>query len=150
MGLGRSTTEFERGLQLIRMVMDTRPWLLSLPWADGTALAELKRTSDLNPGWQTANWDIWWALYASRRFDEAERDCRQAIKLDPNDDGLTGFSARSGQKHNYKAIGTFEKVVALNNSNLGYLADLGYARARRRKESGAGDHRAVESPASRI
>jgi tetratricopeptide (TPR) repeat protein len=126
--------EFERALKLNPNGEGHTPYGYYLytmgRWDE--ALAELKRTSDLNPGWQTANWDIWWALYAARRFDQAERNCRQAIKLDPNDEGAYWILGQvQAQQHNYKeAIASFEKAVALNNSNLRYLADLGYARAR--------------------
>jgi len=91
----------------------------------------LERTNSMSPGWHTANWDVWWALYASRRYDEAARRCQQAIALDPNDSGAYLVLGQvEVQQHMYQqAIATLQQAVKLDGSNLKNQAELAYAYA---------------------
>jgi DNA-binding winged helix-turn-helix (wHTH) protein/TolB-like protein/Tfp pilus assembly protein PilF len=94
------------------------------------AIAEAKRTSELEPLSFTASSHLGWILYLSGRNDEAITQCRKILSLEPN-----SFPARRylglayEQKGMYpQAIEEFEKGVKISGSPL-MLALLGHAYA---------------------
>ena len=94
------------------------------------AVAEAKRTSELEPLSFTASSHLGWILYLSGRNDEAIAQCTKILSLDPN-----SFPARRylglayEQKGMYpQAIDEFQKGVKLSGSPL-MLALLGHAYA---------------------
>jgi DNA-binding winged helix-turn-helix (wHTH) protein/TolB-like protein/Flp pilus assembly protein TadD len=94
------------------------------------AVAEAKRTSELEPLSFTASSHLGWILYLSGRNDEAIAQCRKILSLDP-----TSFPAHRylglayEQKGMYsQAIDEFQKGVKLSGSPL-ILALLGHAYA---------------------
>lgn len=94
------------------------------------AIAEAKRTSELEPLSFTASSHLGWILYLSGRNDEAIAQCTKILSLDPN-----SFPARRylglayEQKGMYpQAIAEFQKGVKLSGSPL-MLALLGHAYA---------------------
>jgi TolB-like protein/Flp pilus assembly protein TadD len=94
------------------------------------AVAEAKRTSELEPLSFTASSHLGWILYLAGRNDEAIAQCRKILSLDPN-----SFPARRylglayEQKGLYsQAIDEFQKGVKLSGSPL-ILALLGHAYA---------------------
>lgn len=94
------------------------------------AIAEAKRTSELEPLSFTASSHLGWILYLSGRNDEAIAQCTKILSLDPN-----SFPARRylglayQQKGMYpQAIAEFQKGVKLSGSPL-MLALLGHAYA---------------------
>ena len=94
------------------------------------AVAEAKRTSELEPLSFTASSHLGWILYLSGRTEEAIAQCTKILSLDPN-----SFPARRylglayEQKGMYpQAIAEFQKGVKLSGSPL-ILALLGHAYA---------------------
>jgi DNA-binding winged helix-turn-helix (wHTH) protein/TolB-like protein len=94
------------------------------------AIAEAKRTSELEPLSFTASSHLGWILYLSGKNDEAIAQCTKILSLDPN-----SFPARRylglayQQKGMYpQAIAEFQKGVKLSGSPL-VLALLGHAYA---------------------
>jgi DNA-binding winged helix-turn-helix (wHTH) protein/TolB-like protein/Flp pilus assembly protein TadD len=94
------------------------------------AVAEAKRTSELEPLSFIASSHLGWILYLSGRNDEAIAQCTKILSLDPN-----SFPARRylglayEQKRMYpQAIAEFQKGVKLSGSPL-ILALLGHAYA---------------------
>jgi DNA-binding winged helix-turn-helix (wHTH) protein/TolB-like protein/Tfp pilus assembly protein PilF len=94
------------------------------------AVAEAKRTSELDPLSFTASSHLGWILYLSGRNDEAIAQCKKILNLDPN-----SFPARRylglayEQKGMYQqAIDEFQKGVKISGSPL-MLALLGHAYA---------------------
>jgi len=94
------------------------------------AIAEAKRTSELEPLSFTASSHLGWILYLSGRNDEAIAQCTKILNLDPN-----SFPARRylglayEQKGMYaQAIDEFQKGVKISGSPL-VLALLGHAYA---------------------
>jgi DNA-binding winged helix-turn-helix (wHTH) protein/TolB-like protein/Tfp pilus assembly protein PilF len=94
------------------------------------AVAEARRTSELEPLSFTASSHLGWILYLSGRTDEAIAQCTKILALDPN-----SFPARRylglayEQKGMYQqAIAEFQKGVKLSGSPL-MLALLGHAYA---------------------
>ncbi|HEV7744652.1 MAG TPA: winged helix-turn-helix domain-containing protein [Pyrinomonadaceae bacterium] len=94
------------------------------------AIAEAKRTSELEPLSFTASSHLGWILYLSGRNDEAIAQCTKILSLDPN-----SFPARRylglayEQKGMYpQAIDQFQQGVKLSGSPL-MLALLGHAYA---------------------
>lgn len=125
--------ELERGIQLDPNTNGRTPHAYYLytmgRWDE--ALAELKRTSESNPGWQGASTDVLWALYAWRHYDEAAERCQSALKLDPNDGGAYWVLGQiQGQKRTYKeATATLQQAFKVDGANLRISADLGYVYA---------------------
>ena len=94
------------------------------------AIAEAKRTSELEPLSFTASSHLGWILYLAGRNDEAIEQCTRILRLDPN-----SFPARRylglayEQKGMYsQAIDEFQKGVKISGSPL-MLALLGHAYA---------------------
>jgi tetratricopeptide (TPR) repeat protein len=94
------------------------------------AVAEARRTSELEPLSFTASSHLGWILYLSGRNDEAIAQCTKILSLDPN-----SFPARRylglayEQKGMYpQAIDQFQQGVKLSGSPL-MLALLGHAYA---------------------
>jgi DNA-binding winged helix-turn-helix (wHTH) protein/TolB-like protein/Tfp pilus assembly protein PilF len=94
------------------------------------AIAEAKRTSELEPLSFTASSHLGWILYLSGRNDEAIEQCKRILSLDP-----TSFPAHRylglayEQKGMYsQAIDEFQKGLKLSGSPL-ILALLGHAYA---------------------
>jgi serine/threonine-protein kinase len=94
------------------------------------AIAEARRTSELEPLSFTASSHLGWILYLSGRNDEAIAQCKKILNLDPN-----SFPARRylglayEQKGMYpQAIDEFQKGVKISGSPL-MLALLGHAYA---------------------
>ncbi|HEV2828419.1 MAG TPA: winged helix-turn-helix domain-containing protein [Pyrinomonadaceae bacterium] len=94
------------------------------------AIAEAKRTSELEPLSFTASSHLGWILYLSGRNDEAIAQCTRILSLDP-----TSFPARRylglayEQKGMYRqAIDEFQKGLNVSGSPL-ILALLGHAYA---------------------
>lgn len=102
------------------------------------AVAEARRTSELEPLSFTASSHLGWILYLAGRNDEAIAQCTKILSLDPN-----SFPARRylglayEQKGMYpQAIDQFQKGVKLSGSPL-MLALLGHAYAASGKTSEA-------------
>jgi DNA-binding winged helix-turn-helix (wHTH) protein/TolB-like protein/Tfp pilus assembly protein PilF len=94
------------------------------------AVAEAKRTSDLEPLSFTASSHLGWILYLSGRTDEAIAQCRKILSLDPNSFPAHRYLGLAyEQKGMYpQAIDEFQKGVKLSGSPL-ILALLGHAYA---------------------
>lgn len=94
------------------------------------AVAEAKRTSDLEPLSFTASSHLGWILYLSGRTDEAIAQCRKILSLDPNSFPAHRYLGLAyEQKGMYpQAIDEFQKGVKLSGSPL-MLALLGHAYA---------------------
>lgn len=125
--------ELERGIQLDPNTTGHTPYgyYLATMGRFDEALAELKRTSEMSPGWHIARNDVLMTLYDSRRYDEAEAQCQQAIKLDPNDWGPYLILGQvQAQRRMYKeAIATLQRGLKIDSANLRISAQLGYVYA---------------------
>jgi len=102
------------------------------------AIAEAKRTQELEPLSFTASSHLGWILYLSGKNDEAIQVCSKILQLDPN-----SFPARRylglayEQKGMYqKAIAEFQQGVKISGSPL-MLALLGHAYAASGKDAEA-------------
>jgi TolB-like protein/Tfp pilus assembly protein PilF len=94
------------------------------------AVAEAKRTSELEPLSFTASSHLGWILYLSGRTDEAIAQCRKILSLDPNSFPAHRYLGLAyEQKGMYpQAIDEFQKGVKISGSPL-MLALLGHAYA---------------------
>lgn len=94
------------------------------------AVAEAKRTSELEPLSFTASSHLGWILYLSGRTDEAIAQCTKILSLDPNSFPAHRYLGLAyEQKGMYpQAIAEFQKGVKLSGSPL-ILALLGHAYA---------------------
>ena len=125
--------EFQRAIMLKPSYASAHQWysshLAALERFD-EAIAEAKRTEDLEPLSSTASSHLGWILYLSGKNDEAIKQCTKILDLDPN-----SFPARRyrglayEQKGMYReAIEDFQKGVQISGSPL-MLALLGHAYA---------------------
>ncbi len=100
------------------------------------ALAERARELDR---FGSTTGDIAWILFQSRRYDEAIRELRSSLAVQPNNSGirwLLGFTlVIKGQAS--EAIPTLERAAVLADRSSGYIDVLGgaYARAGRRSDA---------------
>jgi DNA-binding winged helix-turn-helix (wHTH) protein/TolB-like protein/Flp pilus assembly protein TadD len=94
------------------------------------AVAEAKRTSELEPLSFTASSHLGWILYLSGRTDEAIAQCTRILGLDPNSFPAHRYLGLAyEQKGMYpQAIAEFQKGVKISGSPL-MLALLGHAYA---------------------
>jgi tetratricopeptide (TPR) repeat protein len=94
------------------------------------AIAEAKRTSELEPLSFIASSHLGWILYLSGRNDEAIAQCRKILSLDPNSFPAHRYLGLAyEQKGMYpQAIEEFQKGVKLSGGPL-ILALLGHAYA---------------------
>jgi DNA-binding winged helix-turn-helix (wHTH) protein/TolB-like protein len=94
------------------------------------AVAEAKRTSELEPLSFTASSHLGWILYLAGRNDEAIAQCTKILSLDPNSFPAHRYLGLAyEQKGMYpQAIAEFQKGVKLSGSPL-VLALLGHAYA---------------------
>ena len=94
------------------------------------AIAEAKRTSELEPLSFTASSHLGWIYYLSGRNDEAIAQCTKILKLDPNSFPARRYLGLAYQaKGMYaQAISEFERGVKISGSPL-MLALLGHAYA---------------------
>jgi DNA-binding winged helix-turn-helix (wHTH) protein/TolB-like protein/Flp pilus assembly protein TadD len=94
------------------------------------AVAEAKRTSELEPLSFTASSHLGWILYLAGRTDEAITQCAKILSLDPNSFPAHRYLGLAyEQKGMYpQAIAEFQKGVKLSGSPL-VLALLGHAYA---------------------
>ena len=94
------------------------------------AVAEAKRTSELEPLSFTASSHLGWILYLAGRNDEAIAQCTKILSLDPNSFPAHRYLGLAyEQKGMYpQAIDEFQKGVKLSGSPL-MLALLGHAYA---------------------
>jgi DNA-binding winged helix-turn-helix (wHTH) protein/TolB-like protein/Flp pilus assembly protein TadD len=94
------------------------------------AVAEAKRTSELEPLSFTASSHLGWILYLSGRTDEAVAQCTKILSLDPNSFPAHRYLGLAyEQKGMYpQAIDQFQKGVKLSGGPL-ILALLGHAYA---------------------
>jgi len=94
------------------------------------AIAEAKRTSELEPLSFTASSHLGWILYLSGRTDEAIAQCTKILSLDPNSFPAHRYLGLAyEQKGMYpQAIDEFQKGVKISGSPL-ILALLGHAYA---------------------
>jgi tetratricopeptide (TPR) repeat protein len=125
--------EFRLAIQLKPTYAPAHQWyssyLAALERFD-EAIAEAKRTSELEPLSFTASSHLGWIYYLSGRNDEAIAQCTKILKLDPN-----SFPARrylglayEGKGMYPQAIEEFQKGVKISGSPL-MLALLGHAYA---------------------
>jgi DNA-binding winged helix-turn-helix (wHTH) protein/TolB-like protein len=125
--------EFRLAIQLKPTYAPAHQWyssyLAALERFD-EAIAEAKRTSELEPLSFTASSHLGWIYYLSGRNDEAIAQCQKILKLDPN-----SFPARRYLGLAYEAKGMypqaieeFQKGVKISGSPL-MLALLGHAYA---------------------
>lgn len=125
--------EFRLAIQLKPTYAPAHQWyssyLAALERFD-EAIAEAKRTSELEPLSFTASSHLGWIYYLSGRNDEAIEQCKKILKLEPN-----SFPARrylglayEGKGMYPQAIEEFQKGVKISGSPL-MLALLGHAYA---------------------
>lgn len=79
--------EYLRALDLNPTHVTARHWYgLYLAWLGRLeeAIIELQRSQQLDPFSPIISANIGWAYYAARRYDEAIRQCREAIAMAPN------------------------------------------------------------------
>jgi TolB-like protein len=103
------------------------------------ALARAERTRQLDPVWLRGPFNICVTLICARRFEKAERQVREIMKLDANLEGTYWFlsSALAGQGRIDEAIAALENGVPLVYRAPLFVALLGlwYARAGRRADA---------------
>ena len=94
------------------------------------AIAEAKRTSELEPLSFTASSHLGWILYLSGRNDEAIAQCTKILNLDPNSFPARRYLGLAYEKKGMyaQAIDEFQKGVKISGSPL-MLALLGHAYA---------------------
>jgi TolB-like protein/Tfp pilus assembly protein PilF len=139
--LERAITDFERAIQLKPNYATAHHWLmfgrLSLGHMD-QAIEEGKRALKLDPLSPIINADFAWTYFCARRFDEAERQARKTLEIDPQ-----FFLAHYylGQVLQFKgqlgdAIAEFQKAFDLNGDpdSLGMLGQA-YARNGQKDEA---------------
>ena len=102
------------------------------------ALASARRAQELDP--QAFNGvQVGWILFQARRYDEASRELRTALTMEPNDpmaQWFLGF-ALIGAEHFDEAAATLEKAASLSDRSSAVLGVLvrAYARGGRRAEA---------------
>ena len=102
------------------------------------ALASARRAQELDP--QAFNGvQVGWILFQARRYDEAIRELRTALTMEPNDpmaQWFLGF-ALIGAEHFDEAAATLEKAASLSDRSSAVLGVLvrAYARGGRRAEA---------------
>jgi len=112
-------------------------WLLCQSRTE-EALASARRAQELDP--QKFNGaQVGWILFHGRRYDEAIRELRTALAIDPKDAMTAWFLgfALIATEHFDEAITTLERAASLSNRSSAVLGVLvhAYARAGRRAEA---------------
>src|SRR6202521_4125164 len=102
------------------------------------ALASARRAQELDPQ-EFNGTQVGWILFQARRYDEAIRELRTALTMEPKDPmalWYLGFVFIGAQRFD-EPIATLEKVAALSNRSSAVLGLLvaAYARAGRRAEA---------------
>ena len=135
--------EFLRAIELAPRSAAAYSWLaLKRTYVDGPAAARpfALKARDLEPLSPNVQVNVAWTYFAERRFDEAEREMRRALELDP--EALYALWAmgvilqRVGKPE--EAATHFERAVALTDrSQSWYLAHLAsaYATGGRREDA---------------
>jgi len=112
-------------------------WLLSQGRLD-EAVGRAKRARELDPS-PSAGSELGWILFHARRYDEAIREYRTALAIEPDNANTLwrlGF-ALSFKHQSQEAIGALEHAVSLSDrspGNLGVLAAV-YGHAGRRADA---------------
>ena len=112
-------------------------WLLCQGRTD-EALASARRAQELDPR-AFDGVQVGWILFQARRYDEAIRELRTALTIDPNDPMALWFLgfALIGAEHFDEAIATLERATSLSDRSPAVLGVLvrAYARGGRRAEA---------------
>jgi serine/threonine-protein kinase len=139
----REDRAFLRAIELAPRSADAHSWLaLKRTFVDGPAAARpfALKARELEPLSPNVQVNVAWTYFAERRFEEAEREMRRALELDP--DGLyplwaIGVTLQRMGKH-AEAAAHFGHAVALTDrAQTWYLAHLGgaYASGGRREDA---------------
>jgi Flp pilus assembly protein TadD len=94
-------------------------------------LAELRRAVELDPLGPSPNNELGFALYFTRQFDLAIRQCRQTLDMFPAYEmpyACLGF-AYAGKREYPEAISVLEKAVKLTGGSPPFAGILAYVRA---------------------
>jgi serine/threonine-protein kinase len=137
-----SEREFNRAIELNPNYAPAHQWYSNFLAAAGRmeeAIAEARRTHELDPLSLITNSHLGWIFYFARQYDQSIERCKKALELDPN-----FFAARRymglayTQKGMYdEAIAEFEKAVRLAGGSALMKAELAnvYGLAGRRGEA---------------
>ncbi len=134
-------TEYKRALELAPNNATARwqyaLWLLCQGRTD-EAIEEVKRARESDP-LAVSGFDVSWILFQSRHFDEAIRESRSALAVQPNNPGgltFLGFALLGNQQF-ADAIPVLEKAVALSHGSPAATGVLirAYARSGRREDA---------------
>src|SRR5262249_55088322 len=80
-------SEFERAIRLQPGMVLAHYWHAGVLSASGRheqAIASIQRAQELDPLSPLVNADAGWYYFYARRYDEAIRECRRALEVDPN------------------------------------------------------------------
>jgi serine/threonine-protein kinase len=126
--------EFSRAIDLNPNYAPAHQWYSNFLVAMGRrdeAIAEARRTQQLDPFSLIGNSQVAWILYFARRYDEAIDQCHKTLQLDPS-----FFAAQRylglvfEQKKMYDAaVAHFERAVTLSGGPALMRAHLGHAYA---------------------
>ena len=134
-------TEYKQAIELSPSDASARngfsEWLLCQGQTE-EALASARRAQELDPlAFDGAQ--VGWILFQSRRYDEAIRELRNVLALEPESPSANWFLgfALLGAERFDEAIATLEKTASLSNRSSAVLGVLvrAYARASRRTEA---------------
>ena len=112
-------------------------WLMSQGRLD-EAVERARKARELDPS-PGAGTDLGWIFFSARRYDEALREYRSALAIEPDDANILwrlGF-ALSLKHQSQEAIAVLERAVAVSDrapGNLGVLAVV-YGQAGRREDA---------------
>ncbi len=141
--LRKEETETRRAIQLAPKSAAAYSWLgLMFAFTDRPAEAfeMTSKATEIEPFSANAQTNVAWAYYGARRFEEAARELRRALHIDPNAPyplWAIGLTYMQLGRHS-EAIASLEKAVEITKRRQShYVALLGgaYAAAGRRPEA---------------
>jgi TolB-like protein/class 3 adenylate cyclase/Tfp pilus assembly protein PilF len=102
-------------------------WLKAMAM-NARAVAELRRANDLDPLYLMANAELGFVAYFGGRFDEAARNCRRTLEMDPNYlFAMLCVQMASAMRKNPEAIALGKKMLDLTGGDAYFLGKLGWA-----------------------
>ncbi len=127
--------ELRRALDLDPLLAQSRiylAWVLILRGDPVTGLVEARRAQEIEPLSPLINAGVGFALYMSRRYEEAVLECEKSLEIDPNLLLAIHFMAmcRAQQSRLSEAIALSERTVAMSDRAPFYLGLLGHFCAR--------------------
>jgi serine/threonine-protein kinase len=130
--------EFRQAIRLNPNCATAHQWygfyLALIKGQSSDAIAEFRRAQELDPLEIITNATLGWVYFFAGKYDEAIRQCRKTIEMEPNF-SLTYFFLGIGMTYIGKAmlneaISAFEKLVTLSDNSPYAIGCLGYSQAK--------------------